>query len=263
LNILIGNDDGIHSSGLAILAKSAQCWGEVTVVAPEKQQSARAKSMTFHKPLRVSQTRTVSGIPAYVCNASPADCLFIYQHFKGRPDVVLSGINGGDNTSIHSVLTSGTVAVAMEAGLQHIPAFAFSMDVPEHLFFARDFSGDLEKAGALCIKIAQAFCRASRHFWSHVTFVNVNFPNHLHDATRLTLAELETYKYTNYLVERLDPRGETYYWLWGNKRTDLHPQKDSHQVYVDKNITITPVSFTSERTVFEEAHRLLSSLPLP
>ena len=183
MNIFIGNDDGIHSSGLDVLATHARQWGEVTVVAPEKQQSARAKSMTFHKLLRVSETQTVSGIPAYTCNASPADCLFIYHHFRGQPDVVLSGINGGDNTSIHSVLTSGTVAVALEAGLQNIPAFAFSMDVPEHLYFARDFSGDLDKAAELSIQIAQTFCRASDAFWSHVTFVNVNFPQHIHAAT--------------------------------------------------------------------------------
>lgn len=263
MKILIGNDDGIHSSGLDMLARSAQHWGDVTVVAPEKQQSARAKSMTFHKPLRVSQTHTVSGLPAYMCNASPADCLFIYQHFQGKPDVVLSGINGGDNTSIHSVLTSGTVAVALEAGLQNIPAFAFSMDVPEHLFFARDFAGDLERAAKLSIRIAQAFYKASPDFWSQVTFVNVNFPNSIQDTTQLTLVELETYKYDNHLVERLDPRGDTYYWLWGNKRTDLNPQRDSYQVYTEKNITITPVSFASGRAVFEEAHGLLSSIAIP
>jgi 5'-nucleotidase len=260
VNILVGNDDGIQSGGLDMLARSAQGWGDVTVVAPEKQQSARAKSMTFHKPLRVSKTHTASGIPGYACNASPADCLFIYQHFKGTPDVVLSGINGGDNTSIHSVLTSGTVAVAMEAGLQNIPALAFSMDVPEHLFFARDFAGDVERAADLCIRIAQAFYHASRDFWSYVTFVNVNFPDHIQATTRLTVTELETYKYTNYLVERTDPRGETYYWLWGNKRTDLHHQRDSYHVYTEKNITITPVSFTSGRNVFAEAQTLISTI---
>jgi 5'-nucleotidase len=263
LNILIGNDDGINSSGLDALATSAQRWGEVTVVAPEKQQSARAKSMTFHKPLRVSRTRTTSGIPAYVCNASPADCLFIYQHFQGKPDVVLSGINGGDNTSIHSVLTSGTVAVALEAGLQNIPAFAFSMDVPEHLFFARDFAGDLERAADLSLRIAQVFYHASRDFWSQVTFININFPDHIQDTTRLILVELETYKYANYLVERTDPRGETYYWLWGNKRTDLDQQKDSYHVYMEKNITVTPVSFAGGNAVFEEANRLLATVTMP
>ena len=122
MNILVGNDDGIQSSGLDQLALHAQQWGEVTVVAPERQQSARGKSMTFHKPLRVTPTHTASGIPGYASNASPADCMFIYQQFIGNPDVVLSGINGGDNTSIHSILTSGTVAVALEAGLQGIPA---------------------------------------------------------------------------------------------------------------------------------------------
>jgi 5'/3'-nucleotidase SurE len=67
VNILVGNDDGIQSSGLDMLARAAQRWGDVTVVAPEKQQSARAKSMTFHKPLRVSKTHTASGIPGYAC----------------------------------------------------------------------------------------------------------------------------------------------------------------------------------------------------
>jgi 5'-nucleotidase len=263
LNILVGNDDGIQSSGLDILATHAQRWGNVTVVAPERQQSARAKSMTFHKPLRVTETHTASGIPGYACNASPADCMFIYQHFKGTPDVVLSGINGGDNTSIHSVLTSGTVAVAIEAGLQNIPSFAFSMDVPEHLFFAADFAGDLERAAELCIRIAQAFYQAPRDFWDRVTFVNVNLPDHLKDTTRLVIAELETYKYDNYLVERTDPRGAMYYWLWGTKRTDLHRQRDSYHLYTEKNITITPVSFASARDIFEEANQLIADIAIP
>jgi 5'-nucleotidase len=121
----------------------------------------------------------------------------------------------------------------------------------------------LERAADLSLRIAQAFYYASRDFWSQVTFININFPDHIQDTTRLILAELETYKYANYLVERTDPRGETYYWLWGNKRTDLDQQKDSYHVYMEKNITVTPVSFAGGNAVFEEANRLLATITMP
>lgn len=259
--IMIGNDDGINNIGIDALARKALDWGEVRIVSPEKQQSARAKSMTFHKPIRYFESETKSGIPAYAFNSTPADSIIIYKHIYGTPNLVLSGINSGDNTSVHSILTSGTAAVSMEAGLQNIPAFAFSMDVPDEYFFKDDFPGDLEIASTISIKIAKMlYEKLTRDYWEKVLFFNINFPDEISQTTKIELVELETYKYNNYLVERKDPKGENYSWLWGSKREDYDTTKDSYKVYFDKIITITPVGMEHTDYLFEMAKPIIDQL---
>ncbi|MHA2251288.1 MAG: 5'/3'-nucleotidase SurE [Candidatus Kariarchaeaceae archaeon] len=261
IKILVGNDDGVISVGIDILSKYAKEWGNVTIVAPETQQSAKAKSLTFDKPIRLNHAKTDSGIDAYAYNASPADSMLIYQHLEGRPDVVLSGINAGDNTSIHSILTSGTCAVAMEAGLKDIPAFAFSLDAPEEYFFGTEMPYDINQIGKISITIAKAFLEGVKpDFWEKVIFVNVNFPDTINEDTKLVVVELETYKYNNYLIERIDPKGENYYWLWGDKRDGFDKNKDCYKLYKEKYITITPVSMIKTDYLFNESKRIVENI---
>jgi 5'-nucleotidase len=256
---MVGNDDGISNIGIDALASEAKRLGNVVIICPEKQQSGRAKSMTFHKPIRFFETETVSGHHAYAYNSTPADSIIIYKHLFGRPDVVLSGINSGDNTTIHSVLTSGTVAVAMEAGLLNVPSFAFSMDVPEEFFFKDSFPGELKLASKIAVNIAETFLRyADATYWENCLFINVNFPDHIDTNPEVVVVELETWKYENYLVEREDPKGEKYYWLWGTKREDYDRTKDSYNVFVNKKITITPVTFGKSVDLFEETNEIMN-----
>ena len=260
-SIMIGNDDGINNIGIDALARKAKKWGKIRIVCPEKQQSARAKSLTFHKPIRYFDSQTISGIAAQAFNSTPADSIIIYKHIYGSPDLVLSGINSGDNSSVHSVLTSGTAAVCMEAGLQNIPAFAFSMDVPEEYFFKDEFPGELEVAAKLSIKIAKTlYEKLQKDYWDKILFFNINFPNELTQGTKIELVELETYKYKNYLVERVDPKGEKYYWLWGTKREDYDKSKDSYKIYYDKIITVTPVALQHTDYLFKLAKPLIEKL---
>ncbi|RMG37037.1 MAG: 5'/3'-nucleotidase SurE [Methanobacteriota archaeon] len=243
MNIQVSNDDGIQSSGIRHLALAAKRMGKVTIVTPETQQTAQGKSLTFNSPIRIHKVE-VDGLEAYGHSGVPADSLILYEHFTGKtPDVVLSGINGGENTSVHSILTSGTCGVAMEAGLRNIPAFAFSMDVPEEYFFAKSLPFDMETIANIAVDVAKVFLEAPKDFWNRILFVNVNFPHEVNHETKMEVVGLETYKYINYLVERIDPKGEQYFWLWGEKRKDWQKDKDSYKVIFDNTITITPVTF--------------------
>ncbi len=257
---MIGNDDGINSIGIDALALAAKHWGNVDVVAPSTQQTGRAKAMTFKHPLRVDDTTTRSGLPAKSYTGTPADGIFVHNHFYERPDVVLSGINSGENTSIHSILTSGTVAVAMEAGLQKIPAFAFSMDVPEEFFFKDDFPGELKESARISIELAKIFLEhATPKFWKETVFVNINFPDMINGDTEIVIAEPESYKYKNYLRENQDPSGTKYYWLWGDKREDFDKERDTYQVSFNKKIAVSPISFQDSHDLFAEAQQILDT----
>jgi len=259
--IMIGNDDGISSVGIDVLARAASNWGQTEIVAPTTQQTGRAKAMTFKHPLRVQDAVTRSGLPAKSYTGTPADGIIVHNHFYSRPDLVLSGINAGENTSIHSILTSGTVAVAMEAGLMNIPSFAYSIDVPESYFFQDEFPGELQQAAEIAVEIAKKFYdQASEKFWKQILFVNINFPDTFNSNTKIEVVAPETYKYKNYLREKTDPAGQSYYWLWGDKREDFNPNRDSYKVYHDKSITLSPISFQESQEIFDESSAIVDTL---
>lgn len=263
LTILVGNDDGFRSSGIDALARHARVLGKVQIIAPEKQQTATSKGLTFQDPIRIHQEETVTGLPVMAYSGFPADSIPIYQHlFSSLPDVVLSGINGGENTSIHSILTSGTCAVAMEAGLKNVPSFALSMDVPEKYFYAKSIPYDLDLAAEIGIKIAKHFLRASPEFWEQVVFVNINFPHDIDESTKIEVVDLDTHKYENYLYEREDPKGEKYFWLWGTRRESFDESKDSYKVLFDNTITITPVVLKSTSSLLKQAQAIMESFEL-
>lgn len=258
MKVLVGNDDGFQSTGIDALARAAQKLGDVQIIAPERQQTATSKGLTFNHPLRIHRESSASGLDLIAYNGLPADSIAIYEHIvKGHPDVVISGINGGENTSIHSILTSGTCAVAMEAGLRNVPSFAFSMDVPEEFFFSKKLPFDLDRAGKIAISITKTYLKASEDFWNRTLFVNVNFPHDITDSTKIEVVDLDNHKYNNYLSEREDPKGEKYYWLWGEKRKDFDKTRDSYKVLFEDTITITPVMLKSPSDLIDEAKGLL------
>ncbi len=259
MDILVSNDDGIYSSGILNLAEAAKRLGNVCIVAPDKQQTGQGKSLTFNSPIRFNSLADLS-VEAYSHSGVPADSLVLYDHFKGKePEVVLSGINGGENTSIHSILTSGTCGIAMEGGLRNIPAFAFSLDVPEEYMFARSLPFDLVSVANIAVDIVEVFLQAPKDFWDRILFVNVNFPHVMTKNTKIEVTGLETFKYHNYLVERIDPKGQKYLWLWGKKREDWDKSKDSYKVIFDNTISITPVTFGVYEKTLEVAQKLFEA----
>ncbi len=128
MNIMITNDDGIDAAGLVKLAEAAKKYGQVTVVAPSKQQSGTSHSINLHYPFGAREVDfPVKGVKAFSADGSPADCvrLGILSLVDSRPDIVLSGVNFGYNSGTDCQY-SGTIGAAMEAIFQGIPAIAFS-----------------------------------------------------------------------------------------------------------------------------------------
>ena len=144
--ILITNDDGLYSAGLRASYEALKDLGEVYVVAPLVQRSGVGRSISVMEPIRVSEAN-VNGMKVYAVDGTPTDAVIlgIHEIIKDTPDLVVSGINLGENLSTEAVTTSGTVGAALEAATQGCPAIAISLEVPdsekfEFLYKPFDFS---------------------------------------------------------------------------------------------------------------------------
>src|ERR1043165_5535829 len=126
--ILVSNDDGITSRGILSLINVMKELGDVLVVAPNSPQSGMCHAITVGDTLRLTESFLFEGVKAYECSGTPADCVKMARHFvlkgKRQPDIVVSGINHGSNTSI-SVLYSGTMSAAIEGAIEGTPAIGF------------------------------------------------------------------------------------------------------------------------------------------
>ena len=126
MKILITNDDGIDTLGIRLLAKWAKTLGEVTVVAPKVEQSAKSHAIELIKPIEIKQVPFMDGVTAYSLDSTPADCVrFAVLSLQDKFDLVLSGINRGVNLGA-DVVYSGTIGAVFEAIRMGIPAIAFS-----------------------------------------------------------------------------------------------------------------------------------------
>lgn len=206
MRALISNDDGIFAPGLAALERAASEAGfETYVVAPDREQSASAHSLTMHRPLRISP----AGERRWTVDGTPTDCvnLALKSILKGTPpDFVFSGINAGPNLG-DDVTYSGTVAAAFEGTLLGVPSVAFSLD------YRRDDSGavpDFTEAAKVAGRVMRI---ALEHPLPGETLWNVNVPPGKPKGIRPT--RLGKRRYEDSVVEKLDPRGRPYYWIGG------------------------------------------------
>lgn len=219
--------------------------GETVVVAPDRQRSATSQSLTLHKPLRISRV-TVEGNDAYAVSGNPADCvaLGVNQVMKGeRPDVVVAGINPTDNTSVQVVLTSGTVAAAIHAAVDGIPAIAFSAAPHNENEPTRE---DIESRLGRGLKVAKGIVEivAGNALPKGIDFLNVNFPALVRKTTQVRITTLARKRYEDTVIERLDPKQTPYYWQTGRfiEPDEFEPGTDVHTVHVEGAISISPVS---------------------
>lgn len=196
--ILVTNDDGIFSTGLAALASALESVGEVTVVAPASEQSASSHSLTLTRPLRIRQHEE----RRYSVDGTPTDCvvLALTRIMEGRrPDIVLSGINYGANLG-DDVTYSGTVAGALEAAVFKLPGIAVSLATRSRFEFehAAVFAAELSR------KVLQEGLPEG-------TILNVNVPPGEIRGSRIT--HQGTNLGTTNIVEGTDPRGRAYVWI--------------------------------------------------
>lgn len=240
--ILLTNDDGIKSLGLNSLRKVLRSIAQVACFAPSEPSSAVSKALTFHKPIRFFTFSFDDDTTGYSTTGSPADNVLVGLHvLKKRPDLVVSGINYGDNSSTHSILTSGTCAAAFEAAFNNVPAIAFSADLADDAQLIVQKGINFEQMAKISKKIVEIVLECE---WpKDLAFLNVNYPTEITKKTNIYVTKPTIYKYDNYMVEKEDPRGLPYLWLWGEKKKVFPENTDSWAVVHKKGISISPIGF--------------------
>jgi len=224
--ILVTNDDGIYSEGLRKLADALRGVGTVTIVAPDREQSAASHALTLNRPLRMLELQENE----WIVDGTPTDCvnLAVLKLMKAsRPDIVVSGINFGPNLG-DDVTYSGTISAAFEGALLNIPSIAFSALVGEGFSFdtCATFAAELTRV------VLERERRAD-------IILNVNFPVREFHGVRIT--RLGKRIYGEGVIERLDPRGRKYYWIGGDPPT-WHPGENTDFEAVQKGfVSITPL----------------------
>jgi 5'-nucleotidase len=224
--ILVTNDDGIFSDGLAALARALEAVGEVTIVAPATEQSASAHSLTLVRPLRIRE----QGERSYSIDGTPTDCvtLALTKILAERPpQIVVSGINYGPNLG-DDVTYSGTVAGALEASVFGLPGIAVSLVTRSDF----DFAAAAEFAAELTAKVLAEGLPEG-------TILNVNVPPGPIRGARMTHQGIKIAH--SQIVEGIDPRGRPYFWI-GEQRTSWKEDAGSDYAAVEKGlVSITPL----------------------
>ena len=234
IHILVSNDDGIDAPGIFALVEELRRFAEVTVVAPDRQQSAVGHAITMNYPLRAVPFRKGGELFGYAVSGTPADAVKLGVRFllKRPPDLLLSGINHGSNTAI-SVIYSGTVSAATEGTILGIPSIAISLTTHGEA----DFSYAAGLGGRLARLVAARGLPAG-------TLLNVNVPAvpaARIKGIRITRQGASTWDDT--FDVRRDPANREYFWLTGRlKVTDRSPEVDEVAVR-QRFVSITPIHY--------------------
>jgi 5'-nucleotidase len=254
--VMVTNDDSVQSNGIIELARAAAKHAEAIIVAPEQPQSATALSLTFHKPLRVGRVRR-DKFECYAVSGSPGDCVMVGVNkiLPRRPDLVVSGINIGDNNTFQDILASGTVAAALESAITGIPAIAFSMEVSGESMFALEYDQpDFTNAGIIAGEIIRDVLENGMPQGAEI--LNVNFPRKVQPSTPIKLTEVGRRKYTDKVIVRRDPRWRAYYWLFGERLSSFSERTDVEAVVVKKHVSITPIVLRMSGPISKDLSRM-------
>ncbi len=247
-HILLTNDDGLHSAPFRAFwtGLMERKIGKVTVVVPEHEMSAAGKGITLHKPLRIRKlpvkVRGFGYREAFTVSGTPGDAVTVAVKYimDSEPDVVVSGINVGDNITLDNIFTSGTIAAALQGTIMGITSSAFSVEIPAGQP-SRPVDRFLTHA-RLAAMITEWLVR--RGLPEGVDLFNVNFPYRISEDTPIRITRLARMKFENYVLERIDTRGNPYYWLGGNPVpvTEKDRGTDLYALMVERAVSITPIS---------------------
>lgn len=243
MKILITNDDGIYSPGIAALAKIAMRFGEVRIVAPDVEQSSMGHAITHSRPLSYKKSPiTFEGIEAFRVNGTPADCVALGLHMYPDTEVVLSGINMGPNLG-NSMWHSGTLAAAKQSVLLGIKGIALSTPVGKT---EPDFKGldpYVDESLKLLLKD------------NALGLYNVNFPR---KPTGLRWTRQSVRLYDGNVVPGEDPMGRKHYWI---TVSPLEAAEEGTDRWAIENglVSITPLrlDLTNEAELAQKSHKLL------
>lgn len=219
--ILVTNDDGIKAGGLVALVKMLKAFGDVVVVAPNQSYSGMSHAITVQTPLYAKVVREKEGLIVYKVNGTPVDCvkLALKKLLPRTPDLVLSGINHGSNSSI-SIHYSGTLGAAREGALSQIPSVGFSL-------LNYKYDADFTQAALYAERVVSYVLKNGL---PNGVFLNVNIPD-IPSLKGMKVVRQSAGKWVEEFIEREDPRERKYYWLTG-RFENLEPQATDTDEYV-------------------------------
>ena len=247
--ILVTNDDGITAPGIRSLIKMMNEIGEVFVVAPDSPQSGMGHAITVDSALFCEKVKIDDGPQCdreWACSGTPVDCvkLAITKILPRKPDLCVSGINHGSNSSIN-VIYSGTMSAAVEAGVEGIPAIGFSLS-------DFSYSTNFEAAGEYIKEIVR---KSIDKKLQKGMVLNVNIPKLPKEELKgIRICRQAKAVWQEEYDERKDPRGRTYYWLTG-KFVNLDSGDDTDERALEEGyISIVPIQYDMT------AHNYISDL---
>lgn len=243
--ILICNDDGVWASGLKVLERIAKdITPDVWVVAPEHNQSGKSMSLTFHKPLRIEEINPRK----FSVQGSPSDCVVMAMNhllIDKRPDIVLSGINAGQNVG-DIICISGTVGAAQMAAFHDVRSIAISI--------YSDFESPSDYR-LIEHYLPQILKKLDNFKFTPRQIININFPNvGLTECPGIRVVPTGPMRIEWNVIQRTDPVGGAYYWVrsnWISKSPDSN--NDVNALYNGKYVTITPLdlNYNNPETINE------------
>lgn len=244
--ILLTNDDGIHAPGLVALQRQLRTLGDVYVVAPATEQSGVGHSITYLTPLIVKNVFHDQERWGWAVEGTPADCVKIgtTEICPRRPDLIVSGINGGLNAGIN-VLYSGTVAAAIEGAFYGITSVAVSLEFDAHAKF--DKAAQLATALIAQIVAKEAESTSEANGAKEVDssrLYNLNIPTAaLHGTPPVSVVPMDTRRYSDRFERRADPWGREYFWLAGGPPTAAEGHETDLSALAQGHITLTPLDY--------------------
>ncbi len=234
--ILVCNDDGITAPGIAALVKVMKTLGDVVVVAPDSPQSGMGHAITITQPLRLYESKVFGDdIPSYQCSGTPADCvkLAVDKVMHRKPDLLVSGINHGSNSSIN-VIYSGTMSAAVEGAIEGIQAIGFSL---LNFSYEADFTASMKVVKTVAQNVL-------KNGLPKDVLLNVNIPNVASSEIKgIKICRQARAHWVEEFDERQDPYERKYYWLTG-KFINMDKGEDTDEWALKHNyVSVVPVQF--------------------
>lgn len=232
-HILLTNDDGYQAEGLRALAEELADFGTVSIVAPSREQSGTAQSLTLRQPIVCNQIAELE----WAIDGTPADCVIVALHklLPEKPDLLISGINHGANLG-ENAYYSGTVGAAREGALHHIPSVAVSL-------CSKKDKVKFENSARVARSVADLILKEGL---PDQVLLNVNVPEPWNSGVQFTRQSRKITR--NQLSEGKDPRGRSYFWLFEQRiDKDVEPDTDYAAIFSGA-VSITPLHLDPTHT---------------
>jgi 5'-nucleotidase len=233
--ILVTNDDGINAPGIRALIEVVKSMGEVVVVAPDKPQSGMGHAITLNNTLRVNKIKDEPNYKEFSSSGTPVDCvkLAVKKILHRQPDLLVSGINHGYNSSIN-VIYSGTMSAAIEGALENIPSIGFSLG-------NYSIEADFRAASIISETVIR---EALKHKMPEKICLNVNIPPiAFEEINGIKICRQSDANWDENFDERVDPNGNKYYWLTGVFKNYDNGEDTDLWALSNNYVSIVPVQY--------------------